>query len=131
MSAGQPTLADHRLLTALGSLASAVSNEMSNPLAFMLSNLAYACEELGRLSQALREGAGGLAWELNEVREALSETAEGAHRLEHLLKELRKLVGPRRGCSPRGNSRPSAPPPHRRCSTPGNSRPSAPPPHRQ
>jgi DNA-directed RNA polymerase specialized sigma24 family protein len=80
----------------------------------MLSNLAYACEELGRLSQALRERAGDMARELTEVREALSETAEGAQRLEHLLKDLRKLSGQTRVLStwqqlPAGSPAPALP----------------------
>lgn len=92
MSAEEPILGDYRLIMALGSLATAVSCELSNPLAFMLSNLAYACEELDRLGQTLKGRPGDLSEGLTEVRDALFETSEGAHRLKHLLNDLRQLT---------------------------------------
>ncbi|WP_375773517.1 PhnD/SsuA/transferrin family substrate-binding protein [Archangium gephyra] len=78
-------------LSALGSLAAAVGHEMNNPLAFMLANLSYAREELQRMGEALRTGDAAASEELGEVLEALSETAEGALRLKHIVQDLRTL----------------------------------------
>ncbi len=78
-------------LSALGSLAAAVGHEMNNPLAFMLANLSFAREELGRLGDSLRERGEDVAGELGDVLEALAETAEGASRLKHIVQDLRTL----------------------------------------
>jgi C4-dicarboxylate-specific signal transduction histidine kinase len=79
-------------LSALGSMAAAVGHEMNNPLAFMLANLSFAREELGRLGASLRERGAPVAPELNDVLEALSETAVGARRLKHIVQDLRTLA---------------------------------------
>jgi signal transduction histidine kinase/ABC-type phosphate/phosphonate transport system substrate-binding protein len=87
-------------LAALGSMAAAVCHEMNNPLAFMLSNLSFAREELARLCEE-RGGAGGVAVkDLDEVREVMEETADGAERLKNIVQELRMLS---RGPSPHGS----------------------------
>ena len=78
-------------LSALGSLAAAVGHEMNNPLAFMLANLSYAREELERMGESLRGQGAAVSEELGEVLEALSETAEGALRLKHIVQDLRTL----------------------------------------
>jgi two-component system, NtrC family, sensor kinase len=77
-------------LSALGSLAAAVGHEMNNPLAFMLANLSFAREELERLGQLPRL-RGEAGQELDDVLEALSETAQGALRLKHIVQDLRTL----------------------------------------
>jgi C4-dicarboxylate-specific signal transduction histidine kinase len=76
-------------LAALGSMAAAVGHEMNNPLAFILSNLAFAREELQRLRQGLRGGADPR--DLDEVLAALAETAEGADRMKNIVQDLRML----------------------------------------
>ncbi|WP_233261710.1 PhnD/SsuA/transferrin family substrate-binding protein [Vitiosangium sp. GDMCC 1.1324] len=78
-------------LSALGSLSAAVGHEMNNPLAFMLANLSFAREELERLSESLREKGDAVTREMDDVLEALSETAEGALRLKHIVQDLRTL----------------------------------------
>ncbi|MGZ3460810.1 MAG: sensor histidine kinase, partial [Archangium sp.] len=78
-------------LSALGSLAAAVGHEMNNPLAFMLANLSYAREELERLGESLRDKGEAVTREMDEVLEALSETALGALRIKHIVQDLRTL----------------------------------------
>lgn len=77
-------------LAALGSMAAAVGHEMNNPLAFILSNLSFAREELQRMRQGLRAGGADLR-DLDEVLAALSETAEGADRMKNIVHDLRML----------------------------------------
>lgn len=78
-------------LSALGSLAAAVGHEMNNPLAFMLANLSFAREELESLGETLRDKGEAVTREMNDVLEALSETAQGAIRIKHIVQDLRTL----------------------------------------
>jgi signal transduction histidine kinase/ABC-type phosphate/phosphonate transport system substrate-binding protein len=78
-------------MAALGSLAAAVGHEMNNPLAYMLANLGFATEELGRIRQTLREQGNALGEELDDVEEALGEAREGADRLKSIVQDLRML----------------------------------------
>ncbi len=77
--------------TVLGHLAASVGHEMNNPLAFMMSNLSFAREELGALREALRARQDGLGDGLEDVLEALGETVEGAERLRAIVEDLRTL----------------------------------------
>jgi signal transduction histidine kinase len=78
-------------LSALGSLAAAVGHEMNNPLAFMLANLSFAREELERMGESLRDKGEAVTREMDDVIEALSETAQGAVRIKHIVQDLRTL----------------------------------------
>ncbi|WNG41130.1 PhnD/SsuA/transferrin family substrate-binding protein [Archangium violaceum] len=78
-------------MAALGSLAAAVGHEMGNPLAYMLANLGFAREELGRMKQALRAQGHELAGDLDDVLEALTESTDGADRLKTIVQDLRML----------------------------------------
>ena len=75
----------------LGHLAASVGHEMNNPLAFMISNLSFAREELSALQETLRERQDRQAEGLEDVLEALGETVEGAERLRAIVEDLRTL----------------------------------------
>ncbi|WP_434380745.1 sensor histidine kinase [Melittangium boletus] len=81
-------------LAALGTLAASVAHEVSNPLAFISSNLNFALKGLAELSKLLR-GEGGPAElsaasvVLDECAEALDEARQGTQRLSHVTRDLK------------------------------------------
>jgi signal transduction histidine kinase len=78
---------------ALGQLAARVGHEMNNPLAFLMANLSFAREEIGRLRDVVRAGKGeDVLGEFQEVLDALSESREGAERLKVIVQDLHLLV---------------------------------------
>ncbi|MBN1207274.1 MAG: PhnD/SsuA/transferrin family substrate-binding protein [Myxococcaceae bacterium] len=78
---------------ALGRLASRVGHEMNNPLAFLMANLSFASEEIGRLREALLSGQGMAALGgVDEILDALSESREGAERLRLIVQDLHLMV---------------------------------------
>ncbi|WP_224248733.1 PhnD/SsuA/transferrin family substrate-binding protein [Hyalangium gracile] len=80
-------------MASLGSLAARVGHEMNNPLAFLMANLSFAREEIGRLREALRQGRGEVdAADVDEVMDALGESQEGAERLKVIVQDLRLLT---------------------------------------
>jgi len=78
-------------LASLGSLAASVGHEMGNPLAYMMANLSFVREELGRMREQLRAESHPLAAELGDVTEALFEATDGAERLKTIVQDLRTL----------------------------------------
>ena len=79
-------LAQTEKMASLGLLAAGVAHEINNPLAFVLSNLHFAIEEL----EALKAQPGGSA--LDEVRAALDEATLGAERVRALVQDLRTFA---------------------------------------
>ncbi len=70
-----------------------VGHQMNNPLAFMMANLSFAKEELGRFREALRTGRDlPNAREIDEVIDALGESLDGAERLKGIEQDLRRLT---------------------------------------
>jgi two-component system NtrC family sensor kinase len=68
-------------------------HQMNNPLAFMMANLSFAKEELGRIQQALRTGHDlPDAREIDDLIDALGETLEGAERLKAIEQDLQRLT---------------------------------------
>jgi signal transduction histidine kinase/ABC-type phosphate/phosphonate transport system substrate-binding protein len=81
-----------RMVT-LGSLAGRVGHHMNNPLAFLMSNLSFAREEIGRLRDSLRTGREEMTIEeVDEVLDALGESLQGAERLKTIVEDLRLLA---------------------------------------
>jgi two-component system NtrC family sensor kinase len=76
MKSKQRTEVAERMAT-VGRLAAGVAHEVNNPLAFVLSNLTFAMEELAAAPQP-RE----------DVVEALREARDGAERVKHIVREL-------------------------------------------
>jgi len=71
-------------LTSLGTLAAGMSHEINNPLACVLSNAAFAIEEIDGV---IREGTPGAA-RLTEARAALAEALEAAERVRLVVRDV-------------------------------------------
>ncbi|HYO55026.1 sensor histidine kinase [Archangium sp.] len=71
-------------MAAVGTLAAGVGHEINNPLAFIISNLHYASEEV---REAARDEGNGTRWK--EVDEALYEALQGADRVRRIVQDLR------------------------------------------
>jgi PAS domain S-box-containing protein len=72
------TVAAERLAS-IGTLAAGIAHEVSSPLAFVLTNLAF-------VEERLRELGGG---ELASLREALEEALDGARRVQRIAADLK------------------------------------------
>jgi two-component system, NtrC family, sensor kinase len=80
-------------MTALGKLAAGVGHQMNNPLAFLMANLSFAREEIGRLREALKTGKECVQLEdVDEVLAALGESMDGAARLKMIVEDFRLLA---------------------------------------
>ena len=72
-------------LAAMGTLTSGIAHEINNPLAYILANIAYADGELAQ-PESLNDSE-----RITEIRHALLEAREGAHRVRDIVSEMRTL----------------------------------------
>jgi PAS domain S-box-containing protein len=82
-------------MLAIGTLAAGVGHEINNPLAYIMANLGFAGDELGRVQRALESRRGidpsmtALVDALSEVVLALGEADDGARRIRDIARDLR------------------------------------------
>jgi signal transduction histidine kinase len=81
-------------LAAMGTLTSGIAHEINNPLAYILANIAYADGELAE-PESLNDFE-----RVAEIRHAILEAREGAHRVRDIVSEMRTLA---RGEAPNGS----------------------------
>ncbi|QSQ24747.1 HAMP domain-containing protein [Pyxidicoccus parkwayensis] len=87
LQAAQAQLLFADRLASVGQLAAGIGHEINNPLAFIISNLDWAQEELQRMG-------GGTERQCMEVGLALKDAREGAERVRLIVRELRDLARP-------------------------------------
>jgi signal transduction histidine kinase len=74
-------------LAAVGSLASGISHEINNPLAWVTSNLGFCIEEVKRLARER-----GDSERIEELTEALDDAQTGAARIAQIVSDLRTFA---------------------------------------
>jgi PAS domain S-box-containing protein len=88
-------------LASLGTLAAGVAHEINNPLAYVISNLAYCMEKLELLHEQLSlwqlvSGDSAPCAAMREVvepmRHALGDASDGAGRVAHIVRDLKSMT---------------------------------------
>ena len=79
-------LANHQRLVTTGTLAAGVGHEINNPLAYMLTNVALALEELEELAE------GSPSRRLSEIVTMLESAREGGERVKRIVRGLKSLA---------------------------------------
>ncbi len=87
LEASQKQLIVADRMALLGRTTASVGHEINNPLAYVLTNLAYLREELQQVSQSALP-----AKTRRELLEALSEASEGAERVRFIVQDLKSLA---------------------------------------
>jgi PAS domain S-box-containing protein len=81
-------------MLAVGTLAAGVGHEINNPLAYVMANLTYANEQIGRAQGELgaiaetAPVAKAVVAQLSEVVTILADVDEGAHRIRDIARDL-------------------------------------------
>jgi PAS domain S-box-containing protein len=81
-------LSDRRV--AVGTLSAGVAHEINNPLAYVLSNVGFASEEIARRAREPKI-AEALGETLESVLESLKDAKEGALRVEAIVRDLQSF----------------------------------------
>jgi PAS domain S-box-containing protein len=77
-------------MSAVGTLSGGVAHEINNPLAYVMSNIDFAHQEVAAVLEAPRRGDGdGLGDRLVDVKEALDEARHGAERVRNIVRDLK------------------------------------------
>jgi len=71
-------------LAAVGTLAAGVGHEINNPLAYVISNVKFAVEELANARQTSLSPE-----QVDEIRQALLEAEQGAERVRRIVQDLK------------------------------------------
>lgn len=91
---------DSARLTGMGRLAAAFAHEVNNPVAGLKANLAFMREALddlrARVAGSSKDAADGLA-AIEEFRQAIEESAQGAERISGIIASLRRFSGDQAG----------------------------------
>jgi PAS domain S-box-containing protein len=75
-------------MVSVGTLAAGVAHEINNPLAYLMTNLAFAAREVESLVSELPVGR------LDEVLDAFKQMQEGAERVRHTVRDLKTFSRP-------------------------------------
>jgi two-component system, NtrC family, sensor kinase len=78
-------LAASERLATLGQVAAGIGHEINNPVAYILSNLAFIREQVGSLRQ-------GAQVDLEEMEQAVLDAHEGASRISDIVRDMRSLA---------------------------------------
>jgi PAS domain S-box-containing protein len=77
-------------MSAVGTLSGGVAHEINNPLAYVMSNLDFAEQEIAAILERPQLDAGGALGErLVGVKEALDEARHGAERVRNIVRDLK------------------------------------------